>query len=193
MNHGLIAPQFGLGGVPRSDLEKAFQPAPSTALGGSDQRQGPTVVIKRRRLVAEAELGEGPPAAVPAEGKRRKVYRLDQPAATFGSSAPTAIVEAGGKTSGDASAGSELSKMPPVRRRRDPIRQPTLVRHVVFETPPHERPEVEPSIVVGGASRAEVLAAMEDLRRLLDALVRGRDAYLALDEYLSVLGVPSRR
>jgi hypothetical protein len=130
MNHGLLAPQFGLLGRSLEDAKPFDTPASAA----------PTVIVKRRRtlsVVTPTDTGE--PAAKVAEPavKEARVFRLDtsspseQPTAT--AVAPVEHVQATPNT--EVSAPQSPAHPPRLRRRRDPVRKPTLLSHIVYESP----------------------------------------------------------
>ena len=181
MKLGLLAPQFGIGRItPTAHDEPAPEVQPSTTLNPA----GPTIILKRRRLVEDPRsASNGEAGTVPAEAKRPKVHRLDALLPPAPESPPVA---AGDDGSVAPSAGSKP------RRRQDPVRHPTLIRHEVYETPPpKEGPGNEArSAAQGSVSGKELHAAMARLDATLDGLIRAQDASAELDRHLRRLRIP---
>lgn len=185
MKHGLLAPQFGIGGPGVPGTEDAV----SWTLGPAAQTphaNGPTVVVKRRRLLPEGDAPSGESAVPQTLAKAPKVYRLALPAAS-----PLAQ-QLDVQTAG-AARDPETSVVSSRLRRRDPVRAPTLVKHVVYETsaPLHKASGSQPTErhdgpTVGGS---RVRDALKELDEVLASTARAQNAYLALDELLTSLGI----
>jgi hypothetical protein len=175
MNHGLLAPQFGIGGIAAEipDAERA------TTEIRKPIDNGPTIVVKKRRLIRTHEASS---SSAEAQAKLPKVYRLELQA-----SGALPLLDAG-------VALSHVAERPPVSRRTrrtDPARQPVLVKHVVYERPPlapagDRLPADEPQKIGAKALRE----ALRELDAVLAHAVRADQAYRALDELLLDLGVP---
>jgi len=210
MHSGLIAPQFGLGRISKSGLDdEPPAPAPRQAAAPAAAAPGgPTVILKRRRHVQGAAASAPlEPGQAPMQARPQKVFRLDaQRLVPAAENPPPVPPEPEFKAEAAAPVASEAVPAAKARRRKDPVQQPTLVRHVVFEPPPpapagspasalpDTTPESEPQPQPhAGVGRTQVLAAMDRLRTTLDGLVRARDAFADLDEHLIGLGVPNTR
>jgi hypothetical protein len=191
MNHGLLAPQFGLGRIPRADADEPSKPvAEALREPVSTATSGPTILVKRRRhLVGAEDLGDARNAPAPPEVRGQRVYRLDvQPAAVSSAdAAPAAPVEHAVAVGSAPDVVPEAAAPSPSRRPRQLVRKPTLIRHEVFEPRPPSHADGEAACRT--TERAEIHVAMQRLGATLDALVRGHDAYDALDKHLSALGV----
>jgi hypothetical protein len=181
MKLGLLAPQFGLGRITPAARDEPV-PAPPTATAPAPA--GPTIILKRRRLVEDPRAASNADAGgVPAGAKLPKVHRLDALLPPAPESPPAAAEE--------RSAVAPLPAPKP-RRRQDPVRHPTLIRHVVYETPPPQQApgdEAAPA-AEGGVSGKDVHAAMARLGETLDGLIRAHDAYVELDRHLRKLRIP---
>lgn len=201
MNPGLLAPQFGLG---RRTQPAVGESAGSAGLAGPQQivpmgvsQAGPTVVVKRRRLLQTpgGELhGE---CSQPTEIRSSKVFRLAPSeglplAAGQAGAAIESAVPASPEIAGAASEGAETecASQGQARRRRDRSRDPKLIRHEVFELQALEHQLAAPLEPDADISMAGVVAAMAQLRKTLDAMVQARQAYIALDRHLQALGLP---
>ena len=138
MNQVLLAPQFGVG---RAKLREPEESSPSSvrdmpaASLFAPAAGGPQVIVKRRRVLEVPKPGSeaGPAATGPV--KAPKVYQVTQLAAV---AQVAAMAEP--REEPLAAAAAPAQEAPPaapkLRRRRDPSRQPTLVKHVVFEPAP---------------------------------------------------------
>lgn len=145
----------------RSQAEYAFLPSP-----------GPTVVVRRRRRVLPDITGTvpgtpGADAGGPA-AKTPKVFTLSPP-----------------NVAGELSPAEPPSLTAPRRRRRNELRAPVLLRHVVFEAAPPAPGDAAPSVpepardsfVPRGDARGgyeAVCAALDGVRRVLDRVDRAR-------------------
>ena len=181
MKPGLLAPQFGLGRVTPAARD---EPAPGPAPAMTTATAAPTIILKRRRLLEDPKAAlNGAAGALPPEAKQPKVHRLDALLPPPMESPPAATDE--------RSAAVPLPAPKP-RRRKDPVRHPTLIRHVVYETPPpKEGPADEATPAAGGGvSGKEVHAAMARLDATLDGLIRAHDASAELDRHLRTLRIP---
>lgn len=147
----------------RHEAAYAFLPSP-----------GPTVVVRHRRLVlpdaagpvlAPAGADPGGPAA-----KTPKVYTLSPQNA-----------------SGELPSAEPLPSTAPLRRRRNELRAPVLLRHVVFEAAPPAPDEASPSAPEPVRDRGSfmpprdtrdgyeaVREALDAVRRVLDRADRAR-------------------
>jgi hypothetical protein len=176
MNHGFLAPQFGLGRASTHRAEEGANPtakAPAPTGGGN----GPTVTFKRRRLLEGPDIrpNEAPVAPV----KAPKVFTLQAPAAPARPLEPAAV---------DAPVQAAPLSAPKVRRRRDPSRAPTLVQHLVFQ---HEAPaaavaEADPP--EDRSLHAKLRPAAVEPDAELRTSTRCREAALALDAHFKRLG-----
>jgi hypothetical protein len=198
MDHGFLAPQFGLGRSLSTDLAS-----------------GPTVVVKRRRQLEIPTTGSGQAGPACAPSKVPKVYRL---ALTTAPQREAYELEAVADTHDAGAAGRQkVEALEPQqdlraasgrrrrRRRRDLLRVPTLVQHVVFERARdaldvHEATEIgRPPLPRDGASITPPMLEAGDPQKWRDALavldaelrkaVRAEQAYLALDEALRSVGI----
>jgi hypothetical protein len=183
MKLGLLAPQFGLGRITQTARDEPV-PAPPPATAPAPAPAGPTIILKRRRLVEDPRAASNADAgSVPAGAKLPKVHRLDALLPPPPESPPAAAEE--------RSAVAPLPAPKP-RRRQDPVRHPTLIRHVVYETPPPQQApgdEAAPA-AEGSVSGKDVHAAMARLGETLDGLIRAHDAYVDLDRHLRKLRIP---
>lgn len=183
MKLGLLAPQFGLGRITPTARD---EPAPEVQPAPTPSPAAPTIILKRRRLVEDPRsASNGEAGSVPTEAKQPKVHRLD----ALLPPAPESPAAAGGA---DESSVVVPLPTPKPRRRKDPVRHPTLIRHVVYEKPPpREAPGDEAAPVAeGGVSGKEVHAAMARLGETLDGLIRAHEAYADLDRHLRNLRIP---
>lgn len=183
MNHGLLAPQFGVGRVDGPDPDRGQHPAAKDVWGTSHPGSGPTVTIKRRRLVEPSAVeSTHPPSSAPV--KAPKVFKLQ--------------VQATQSNLKVERSEPDAEPTPPAattfRRRRDPSRKPTLVQHIVFE-----QPKAEPQAAVQLADQHENAAipklnskklrsALERLDEELRRSARCREAAGALDAHFKRLG-----
>jgi hypothetical protein len=195
MTQSLVAPQFGLAADHDAPTKHR---APRTASADADElasaswlrnlrstNGGPTVVVKRRRLVAHdggsagGEAGASSGAAAPAEAKAPKVFRVDPPALQ----APG--IEAEASSAAPAAEAQPQPAADPRPRRRNPATAPRLVRHVVFERPaaaaaepeaPVARADMPVSFVAPGSDRPGYEAVCRALQRVRDALEAARAA-----------------
>jgi len=167
MTHGFLAPQFGL--VGDRDQQRKQQPRqadtahPQSYSSPFLPQTGPTVVIRRRRRLigtgglegkeASPSVGDGVRPAV----KTPKVYRLES------SSAAGPVSTAQPLPTTSTMSSEPLDETPPVvqtptvapqRRKRDTLRAPRLLSHVVFERPEPEAAE--------GASPASAAVQLPD-------------------------------
>jgi hypothetical protein len=181
MKLGLLAPQFGLGRITPTARD---EPAPEVQPAPTPSPAAPTIILKRRRLVEDPRsAANGEAGSVPPEAKQPKVHRLD---------ALLLPVPESPAAAADESNVVVPRPTPKSRRRKDPVRHPTLIRHVVYETPPpREAPGDEAAPAAeGGVSGKEVHAAMARLGETLDGLIRAHDAYADLDRHLRKLRIP---
>jgi hypothetical protein len=191
MNHGLLAPQFGLGRILRADADEPSKPvAQPLREPVSPTASGPTILVKRRRHLAGAEAtGDAQDTHPPPEVRGQRVYRLDVPpqAVSSGDPAPSAQVVQAVAAEAAPDVVAQAAARSPSRRPRQVVRKPTLIRHEVFEPSPASHADGEAAR--RSADRAEIQVAMQRLGATLDMLVRGHDAYDALDRHLIALGV----
>ena len=204
MNHGMIAPQFGLAAKRSAEDLQESPPGPPTATtavayaGSSAFRPTtePTVVIKttkRRRLeVVEATNGgaaslDGSIDSSSEESggnglKSPKVFRLSpaRPAVPEGHRQPelTTEVKLGADSLDGTSTLAPSSSTPRRRRRRDPVTAPILVRHVVFNRAQAEESQ-RPDLLIQTpsehqASYDSVMRALRGLRDEVAALIKAR-------------------
>jgi hypothetical protein len=120
----------------------------------------PTVVVKRRRLTGFAPSTEAAQKASASEAPSQrdpKVFRLE-----------ATPVAAPATATGPESA-------PPLRRKRDPLRAPVLLRHEVMAPP-----SAEPGPAPAGADYRSVCEAIERVRRELDRVGHARRIRLSL-------------
>jgi hypothetical protein len=199
MNHGLLAPQFGLGRISQSEVDDPFgksdRPVLSAAASGS---AGPTVTVKRRRHAAGAEtMADLQPTQAAPELRGQRVFRLDvQPMGVSSAEHASPLPIKGEIRSEEAAkTAPETPPASPVRSRRALVRKPTLIRHEVFEPVSESVSDATEAMKAAAASadKAAVFAAMRQLGLTLDALGRASDAYAALDRHLNALGVPRSR
>lgn len=182
MKPGLLAPQFGLGRITAPSHD---EPAPAAPPAGARSPATPTIILKRRRLVEDPRAApDGTAGSAPSEAKQPKVHRVDALLPPAPESRPA-----------EAEASGAVLAFPAAkpRRRQDPVRHPTLIRHVVFDTPPPQEDAAgaaAPPATEAGVSGKDVHAAMARLGDTLDALVRARDAYVDLDRHLRKLRIP---
>jgi hypothetical protein len=194
MSHGLLAPQFGLGRIPTPDSDTAQRPAPRDGLTAAAvfSGNGPTVVIKRRRLAAGPEALFGDAAAPAAPHKAPKVYRLVPLTASDAGEAPGQLASPGSGATVDITTDAGAPALPKLRRRRDSTRQPTLLKHIVVERPAPV-PAPERAVAPDDAGKMDFQAARGALKELDAALLRvarAQQAFRALDEHLRALGIP---
>jgi hypothetical protein len=194
MNHGLFAPQFGLGRIASSDTAAAERPAARNGTPSSaSSATGPIVIFKRRRLLEGSGNVLVDAAIASTSHKAPKVYRLT-------SIAPTATDEAHvqpTQLASDAPAKRATDIASPTLRkprgRRDPTRQPTLLQHVVIERPAVSY-SAEGAAVQGDAEKVDSMTVRGCLKQLdaaLGQVARAQEAFRALDEHLRALGIPS--
>ncbi len=126
-------------------------PAADDGLTFESRSSAPTVVVKRRRLAGPERPAAAAVGTAGAEGspttRRPKVFRVDPPAAER----PAPVAE-------PAPAPPQGA---PVRRKRDPLRAPVLLRHEVLAPPPPPPAAEAPA----EADYRAVCAALDDLRR----------------------------
>lgn len=181
MNHGLLAPQFGVGRADDNDPDQDAHPAAKGLWSPTAPGSGPTVTIKRRRLVESPAVESERTSTAPA--KTSKVFTLQNAPMQ-----PRPLERA------EAIPALELASAPSARRRRDPLRKPTLVQHIVFEHPKVEPPTADqPAVRPEDAASPKVSAkalrgALEKLDEELRRSTRCREAAMALDAHFKRLG-----
>jgi hypothetical protein len=194
MNHGLFAPQFGLGRISPSDTPAAEGRGARSAMPSpGSSATGPTVIFKRRRLLEGSETVLDDAAIASTHHKAPKVYRLTSiaPTATTEAEVQSTSFASDGPAEGATEVASPVLQKP--RRRRDPTRQPTLLRHVVIE-PPAEAYSTESAAEQRDDKRGDSIAVRGSLKQLdavLEEVARAQEAFRALDEHLRALGIPS--
>lgn len=144
----------------RAAAEAAFSVRPPSTV------PAPTVIVKRKRLlegvpshqpvVAEmpAESANEPVALAPEVPRESKVFRKET------ATDPTPALPAA--TTEQALEAEPLVPAVPRRRRRDPMRKPVLLQHVVVARPPSEEPAPE------GGLAAQALQAATSATRASD-------------------------
>lgn len=180
MNHGFLAPQFGLGRSSTQAPDEGAYPTATSPWGPTAPESGPTVTFKRRRLVEGPDVAQEDVPTTPA--KAPKVFTLQAPALPN----PPRETERADHTAVDAEAPS----VPKLRRRRDPSRAPTLVQHVVFQPEPPvaavagvERPEHHQADSTKAPRKASIKSDAAP-----GTATRRRDAAIALDAHFRRLG-----
>lgn len=216
MNHGLIAPQFGLAAKRFAEGVRDSshgQPTTATAVayaGSSTFRpnSGPAVVvktIKRRRLefVAAANGAGVAPRdssmenSSPDRGqglKASKVFRLSpsRPATPIEDNLQpelSAEEKLGADSSDSKAASTSSSSTSRRRRRRDPVTVPVLVRHVVFNSAEAEEPR-ESDLQTPSVSEQE--ASYESVMSALRQLCETVEALTRARELIAELDVATR-
>jgi hypothetical protein len=196
MNHGLLAPQFGLGRIALPDTATTERPSARNGMPSSDSSAtGPTVIFKRRRLLEGAETLVGEASTPSTSPKTPKVYRLAAAASLAAGDAASAQVASLASKAPQTGTSAEQSVTTKLRRRRDPTRQPTLLKHVVV------KPPVEPCLSgspilpseVGVGDAQAVRDALKELDAALGRVTRAQETFRALDEHLSALGISRSR
>jgi hypothetical protein len=189
MNQVLLAPQFGVG---RAKLHEPDEPASSQARDvpaapvPAPAAGGPQVTIKRRRVLEVPKSGsdvEQPPAGA---AKAPKVYQVAQVMVV----APVAAAEPREEPLVVPAAqveGAPLARPKP-RRRRDPMRQPTLLQHVVFEPAPL-RAAAATSIGSAALDAKQLREALAVLDAELQRVARCEEAARTLDMHLTQLRI----
>lgn len=181
MNHGFLAPQFGLGRSSTQAPEEGAYPTAKSPWGPTAPESGPTVTFKRRRLVEGPDVAQEGAPTTPA--KAPKVFTLQ-------ASAPLPTPPREAERADHTAVDAEPPSVPKLRRRRDPSRAPTLVQHVVFQpeppvaaaagVDPPEHHQVADTKVPRKASMKPDAAPGTATRR--------RDAAAALDAHFKRLG-----
>ena len=165
MNHGLLAPQFGLVRHVQPDENFAFE----------QRSQAPTVIVKRRRILeglttVQAEVEPSPPVQ-----REPKVYRRETVESKVASSS-----QEGGPEASVSTAEPTAPAVVRRRRSRDPLRAPSQVQHVVFETRPAQEAvsaaELLSFDMTSAAEYREVQEALQHLREEVSKLLEGRRA-----------------
>lgn len=182
MNHTLLAPQFGIGSVVNftqdGDVALSIERVQSPLVAG------PTVVVKRRRLLIAGEANTDRNANALAPARTPKVYRLD-------TQAKQATIEAFGDQVTVPQADAISAVRQSRSRRLDPSRRPTLVKHVVYDSPPPI--EAAPPAESPSARYGRLRDALRELDEALDRTARAQRAYSQLDDLLTSLGVAANR
>lgn len=226
MNHGVLAPQFGVMRHASYEAEQAFAPGPAPGA------VAPTVIVKRRRTFeAVAPPGEvatlaasvdnqvdaGTAISEPVKDRGPKVFRLDtsEPDPIPGLQASPTPAEVNTSSDGPSVAVPASVVVPAApaavrhRRRRDPLRAPTLVQHLVFDNPSAssggavatqgegvaeqvtEASQAEPLEPLFDASSTveyhQVQAALSDLQREVARLEEGRRIMDALEREMAAI------
>lgn len=193
MNHGLLAPQFGLGRIGSPDTAAAEWPSARDGKpSAGSSATGPTVIFKRRRLLECPETVFVDAAVSTMPHKAPRVHRLASIACTTTGEAhvqPTQLACDAPAERATATASTTLRKL---RRRRDPTRLPTLLQHIVIERPA-ESHSAKSDVEQGDADRVDIMSVRRCLKQLDAALAeaaRAQEAFRALDEHLRALGIP---
>lgn len=153
MTNGLVAPQFGL--VGDHDRQRKQQPhQPDTALPQAYlspflPQTVPTVIIRRRRLIETGAASEGKAASASVDEvvrpavKTPKIYRLESSSAAgpISIAQPLPATPTSAKPPAETAPVEQTPPAAPRRRKRDTLRAPRLLSHVVFDLPEPEAAE----------------------------------------------------
>jgi hypothetical protein len=176
---GLLAPQFGLGQRSSSDfLSEAPRPRPQLT-----QSSGPTVVVKRRRLLEHAAVPSEPEASVVAV-KTSKVYQVGKPSSEQDADSATAATTQVVEPSADTTPAPKSTRLK--RRRRNEAHKPVLLQHLVFEPPPVDRSLF--SDLVPQAEIDRMQAALVQIRQDLEVASSAQRISSELEQMLARFG-----